>query len=560
MVRLPIIWLSYHEGIDAIGPWDTRILVDLFDGSLFPHCLSFHSQVFTDPAPGWRNRIVGGERDRVIVVLPARHHANDVPRLNDDLAQFDSVLLILCGDEDARFPWRELSHPNLRLWVQMPDPSHYAGCHGFFFGNGSPAQPRHYSNGIRDTPWMFSGQDTHQRRHACVEMLKQRTDAGFLIPTGGFGQGMPPGDYARQLAATWICPAPAGPRSVDTFRAYEALEAGAIPIVEAANRSDQQNYWTFVYGSNPLPTIENWERQGSDMIDRLYADRYYMAAVCSAWWQQQKMRMARQLENEALLLGMIESIPTMVTAIVSTSPVPATPSITHLKATVDSIRDVFGERTGIIIACDGVRPEQAEMEPLWNQARLAICDFAARYPSIVPYISPEWKHQALLARTVLDHFALEINPVLLFCEHDTPLVTDWPIDVDGCVEYLRQGVLDMIRFHHEALILPDHEHLMVDHDTVHLWKGGAPVRRTIQWSQRPHLATTNYYRNALYGAFTETSRTMIEDKMHSVCQTEPWTRNRLAIYHPDAESFEGNIKRSYHLDARGDAPKFDMRF
>ena len=113
-------------------------------------------------------------------------------------------------------------------------------------------------------------------------------------------------------------------------------------------------------------------------------------------------------------------------------------------------------------------------------------------------------------------------------------------------------MVDVLRFHHEAYILEPHEHLMVDHSTVNLL--GLPVRRTRQWSQRPHLAGRDYYLTALGTYFTRESRTMIEDRLHGVCQSEPWSKNRIAIYHPDT----GNIKRSYHSDGRGDEPKFEM--
>ena len=93
---------------------------------------------------------------------------------------------------------------------------------------------------------------------------------------------------------------------------------------------------------------------------------------------------------------------------------------------------------------------------------------------------------------------------------------------------------------------------MLDHQTGS-WQG-VPLRRTFQWSQRPHLAPTGYYRRIL-GEFPAAPNTMIEDRMHSVCQVEPYDHNRLAIYHPD-----GDIKRSYHLDGRGSEPKFDMVF
>ena len=121
------------------------------------------------------------------------------------------------------------------------------------------------------------------------------------------------------------------------------------------------------------------------------------------------------------------------------------------------------------------------------------------------------------------------------------------------VELMSGAHLDVLRFHHEGAIHPEHEHLMIDHVTEEMVR--VPVRRTVQWSQRPHVARTDYYRRILTEHFPPNCSTMIEDKMHSVAQSEPYERNRIAIYHPD-----GNIRRSLHLDGRRDAPKFDMRF
>ena len=84
---------------------------------------------------------------------------------------------------------------------------------------------------------------------------------------------------------------------------------------------------------------------------------------------------------------------------------------------------------------------------------------------------------------------------------------------------------------------------------------------TVQWSQRPHFASTAYYRDVLEQHFTGDSRTMIEDTMHSVVQVAwdrdrqaGWNRHRLGVYCPKGQ----DIKRSEHLDARGSTPKFGM--
>jgi hypothetical protein len=138
---------------------------------------------------------------------------------------------------------------------------------------------------------------------------------------------------------------------------------------------------------------------------------------------------------------------------------------------------------------------------------------------------------------------------VLMVEHDTPLVADEPIDWAACEQLVAQRAVDVLRFHHEAHVPREHRHLMIDHETIEMM--GVPLRRTVQWSQRPHLASTAYYARMLQRHFSSEARCFIEDRMHGIAQQFP-REHRLAIYHPD-----GNIKRSYHLDGRQGEPKYD---
>ena len=131
---------------------------------------------------------------------------------------------------------------------------------------------------------------------------------------------------------------------------------------------------------------------------------------------------------------------------------------------------------------------------------------------------------------------------------------------------METGEADIIRFHHEELCLPDHEHMMIDHyDVQHETKSGERVsmRRTAQWSQRPHLARVSFYERILQQHFHPDSRTMIEDVMHGVVHQEferagvnGWYNYRLWIYCPETDKL--GIKRSYHTDGRGADSKYEM--
>lgn len=551
MNPIPVIWLSLHEGIDARGPWDTRILEALFDGSLWPHDLEFEHNVgvSTYPTvPEWTKHAPA------IVVIPARHHCSpeDVVDINATLSAFTSVLLVLCGDEEGEFLWKDIKHPNIRFWVQMPDPVHYADMahFGFFFGNGAPHGDR-WRNDDKTQAWFFSGQVTNERRRSAVRGLKRllnRSLPGRFVQTAGFSEGLDREEYLEALADAWFAPAPSGPRHVDTFRAYEALESGCIPLVDGQTPAGPMDYWEFVYGDVPFPIVNDWDSVGG-VVEQLYPHRHLHAARCMAWWGQQKRNMAWRLRSDLRQLGVDVGDERPVTAIITTSPVPGNPSLDNIKTTVASILHHLPDAE-IVIACDGVRPEQTEMSQAYCEYLFALTSWAPSQ-GLAVYVSDEWVHQARLTFDAITR--LGTNDLILFMEHDTPLVTDEPIDMPSVIRELQLGSVDVVRFHHEAQILDVHEYLMLDHKTVNL--GGLPVRRTTQWSQRPHMADRNYYVAMLAAQFHEGSRTMIEDRMHSVAQRNP-RGNRLAIYHPPT----GNIKRSYHLDGRGDQPKFEMRF
>lgn len=550
---IPVIWLSLHEGIDARGPWDTRMLEALFAGELWPHHLKFEHYVISpggyqaqDSHSSWSGR--------AIVVVPAAHHVDDVESINQFINFFDSVLLILCGDELGVFPWKEIKHPNIKFWVQAPDPKHYADMApwGYFFGWGwGAATPQLITEGwpemdSKDILWSFSGQVTNSRRKQAANGLRRARArvAGLFRPTEGFSQGAAPADYARELAHSWIVPCPSGPHSVDSFRVYEALEAGCIPLVDTMNPQGFVDYWNFVYGNNPLPAISDWDTVGGT-IEYLLANRCRKAAECSAWWKMIKSTMVYRLIEDLTALQMIPKYEHDVQAIVTSSPIPSNPSLDILWSTISSIENHLGE-IDIMVACDGVRPEQEHMTKAYDRFLYCLCSWARTKPNVLPLIAPEWGHQANLAKRALMYVD---SPCFLFMEHDTPLTAD-DIDWQGAIDVVSNGHIDVLRFHHESHILDVHQYLMIDDVTKTII--GVPLRRTKQWSQRPHLANTDYYKKMLRVHFPSSSRTMIEDKMHSVAQRLPG--HRLAIYHP-----EGSIQRSDHLDGRGSEGKFDMR-
>lgn len=543
---IPVIWFDHPAPGKNIsrGYWDQGTLEAYFAGTLWRHGLHFeHRHDFGV--------------DGAVVVIPARFHAEHVDLINAELARLRWCVVILSSDEESLFPADRIEHPNCVVWVSTPHPGKYRGDRvlGHYLPPHAPALIGDAEHENRPLDWFFSGQTTHIRRDQMWRALK-RCHNGEGHRTPGFTQGMDPADYYGRMAAAKIIPCPSGPATPDSFRLWEALEAGCVPVADAvAPAMPDPGYWR-QFGDVPFPQVQHWDELRATMQD-LVNDWPWRSVECFAWWQQHKRRLAKRLTNDITTLSGVEPdrVPgDDITVIIPTSVIPSHPSLVVIAATLDSIRERL-PNSEIVITCDGVRDELAHRtDDYLLYLRRLLCA-TNRWPNVVPVVRRTHGHQGNTTRTALDFVD---TPLVLFVEHDTPLIGDIPFPELSAA--IASDVARVIRLHHEAQILDVHRHLMLDERPRDVC--GAPMIRTRQWSQRPHLASAHFYRWMIGRYFGPESRTMIEDVMHGVvdhavhCRGEAgWMEWRLWIYHPD-----GDMKRSGHIDGREGDPKFEEQF
>lgn len=232
-----------------------------------------------------------------------------------------------------------------------------------------------------------------------------------------------------------------------------------------------------------------------------------------------------------------------VTAIIPTSVIPSHPHTDIIDETIESIKERID--CEIFILFDGVRGEQSDRQEAYDEYIRRMLIKTKDDPKIIPMVFKDFTHQALMTRKALEFIYTD---AVLFVEHDTPLVGE--IDFHDCMDALSD--YNVIRFSHEAVIPNEHLEMMLGNYSGAL--------KTVQWSQRPHLARTEFYRWILHQYFDGTKRSMIEDKMFGIIYNEfiekgyrAWEKYKMVIYAPENAK---DLRRSANLDGRKNDPKW----
>lgn len=531
MTTIPVVWLGGHPLC-----WDQAMLDDALSGRMWP---TGYETMPVELPPVEAVELFDGALDEgAVVVVPGAAFADRVGDINALLDRLPWALVCVTSDEERRFPVAQLRHPNMRLWLQYPRQEDAAD------GYLPVGYPPHFrallpERATRTWDWVFAGQVNHRRRRECVDALASLPGKGHVAPSAGFTQGLDFREYAELVADARAVMCPSGPQSADTFRVWEALDAGALPVVDGRTPTEDASWlWErLLAGPVPFPVVDDWSEVPA--VSPSPVD-------VTAWWSDWKRRFCQRIGAAIHELSGIERTPEPVTVLIPTSPIASHPATDIIEETIASVRFHHPDAE-IIVMCDGVRPEQEHYRPRYAEYLERLAWLALRDGRILPVVHGEHLHQAEMTRRALD---LVDSPLVLFVEHDTPLVTDEPIDWPA-LQAACLSEVDLVRFHYETWVHPEHEHLMLDVEPQDV--ADAPLLRTVQWSQRPHLANTGWYRKVVNDNFPPGYVGMIEDRMHSVVHTAwrefglaGWDRYRLAMYAP-----RPNLKRSLHLDGRG---------
>lgn len=226
-----------------------------------------------------------------------------------------------------------------------------------------------------------------------------------------------------------------------------------------------------------------------------------------------------------------------IVVLIPTTAMPSQPSTEVIDRTLTSIRENLPD-SEIIVMFDGLKPDLLDKRPAYEEyIQRLLWKMNYEWHGVIPLIFDQWSHQSLMTKQAL---TMVTTPFILFVECDAPLTGEIPWN--ELMEVVRAGYANVIRFHHEAQIHPEHQHLMLDKKPTTIM--GVPLLRSRQWSGRPHLASTEFYRD-IANRYWDSQPRFIEHIMYGLLDTGGWEQFRLHIYAP-----KGTLVRSLHIDGR----------
>lgn len=248
---IPVAWMSIDPGKGERGAWDMGIVEELTAGPEFQHIED--NQI---------NALEGA-----VIVIAGQHMVPYAPLVAAFAKALPWSLVIVTSDEEALYPVESLPHDERHVTFGQ---YHARAEFDRVIPIGAPPGARdlieEFFGDDRENAVTFMGQDTHPRRHELMEVLKgmgcdprRYGDIGWCATTG-FSQGMPRRDYMFALTNTRIAPCPSGPHSLDSFRLYEAIAAGALPVIEYQTpHGDEGEFWLKLFGAScPLAMVQTW--------------------------------------------------------------------------------------------------------------------------------------------------------------------------------------------------------------------------------------------------------------------------------------------------------------
>jgi hypothetical protein len=161
-----------------------------------------------------------------------------------------------------------------------------------YTAGSQPARP--LSAAERAYIWSFAGGAAKSSRPEMIKAFSliapgfvHITDAPNAKPIGA-------GEYQQIMRQSVFAPCAMGNVNLECYRPYEALQAGAVPILEKRIGLD---YFRGLLGEHPMPTFTTWP-EAARFVMRMKADfaaQDRLIAQCAEWWTGYKRDLSARI-------------------------------------------------------------------------------------------------------------------------------------------------------------------------------------------------------------------------------------------------------------------------
>ena len=194
------------------------------------------------------------------------------------------MFLIHLGDEATTYNLSSIYNKFNFIWRTF--------CSNKYFNNEKVrCLPIGYKSGIffmneiseRKYKWAFIGTPHKSSRHDLLFQLLDIVPA-FLHKTRKFNNNIiDTNEMSKILSSTDFIPCPNGFVHPETYRVYEALECGCIPIVE-----NTYKYYDRLFPNNPFLKVDKWQ-EAKSLIKALKKEQVKKKQEeCKSWWNESK--------------------------------------------------------------------------------------------------------------------------------------------------------------------------------------------------------------------------------------------------------------------------------
>tara|TARA_Y100000590_G_C15528274_1_gene942151 strand:+ start:135 stop:1025 length:891 start_codon:yes stop_codon:yes gene_type:complete len=232
------------------------------------------------------------EKNDILIVIDSSIEEKSKLYLNLNLI-CSKVFLFHLGDEGGSYDVSSVYNSCSYVWRTF--------CSNKYFNNDRvKCIPIGYKSGVlnkekttREYKWAFTGTPHKTSRHDLLFQLSN-TKPSFCYKTQQFDKNIISVDKMSEiLSSTQFMPCPNGFVHPETYRLYEALECGCIPIVESA-----YSYYDRLFPNNPFVKINRWAEAKPIIESWDKTQIHKKQEECKLWWQKCKNQIQNSIKNK----------------------------------------------------------------------------------------------------------------------------------------------------------------------------------------------------------------------------------------------------------------------